>query len=367
MLLSKFIKTQLNFFQMSVPKSGGLHLALLTQYNNETRGLPSTVIRLLPVEVFMFVDMLPYYLLNRQQGKHTFWTGMGAVLNLKFWMEDGLEKRDKKFLSYAITCLKNARLNELLSSVATYPDNTQVALDLDILKEPHFQIHDKSVTTENFCRLLCNQLCYLKYKLVDWEGRDDYAVPARAIWRLPPLPVQDMFQNCWVATYTDEEACLEFASDAEVERILAEIPVTKKRTCPTNSTDVEKKKVKLTNQDLAEIIEASVLLCHDESSQTKTTNIENEEQTVDKNVNQINISETSFESQSPYIQMAQTPPAVVQPIITEADTQKRTDEASTEFSKFRDLHLHLHIEAGNTKKVIMCEQLDNKMIKICIE
>lgn len=172
-------------FQISAPKKGGLHLASLTQFNNETKGLPSTVIHLLPVEVFMFVDMLPYYLLNRQQGKHIFWTAMGSVLNLKHWVEESLEKEDKKFLSYALSALKRDGINELLASAATYPDKTHVALDIDVLKEARFRVHDVTVTIETFCQVLFNQVCYLKYKLVDWEGRDDYSVPAKAVWRSP--------------------------------------------------------------------------------------------------------------------------------------------------------------------------------------
>lgn len=357
--------------QVSVPKKGGLNLAALTQFNNETKGLPSTVIHMLPVEVFMFVDMLPYYLLNRHKGKHIFWTAMGAILNLKHWMEEGLEKEDKKFLSYVISSLKKDGINELLASAATYPNKTHVALDIDLLKEPRFQVHDQTVTTEKFCQVLFNQLCYLKYKLVDWEGRDDFTVPAKAVWRLPPNPVYDSTQCCWLAVYPDREdesddkvgsITYENLSQTEITSVLAELESCnqpQKRVGPCSDVEVEKKKVRLTDNELAEIIASAQYLCQDVDASLEPPIQGN------KNADLLGKVMEDLESQSPYIQLAQSPPKLNQGE-SEPNHPSNTSPVKEDFSKVREVHFHLHLE-GEGRKVISYEQLDPKTFKICID
>ena len=106
------------FFQFAVPKNGGLHVAMLTQKGQETRGLPTTVIKMLPVEVMVFVDMIPYVFANRHHGKHIFWTSMAALVNYKKWIDAALETKDLDFLNQVLTCLKTKRFNSIVETMA---------------------------------------------------------------------------------------------------------------------------------------------------------------------------------------------------------------------------------------------------------
>lgn len=201
-------------FQISVPKSGGLHLAVLTQHGNERRGLPTTVIHILPVEVMLFVDMLPYYLLNRQDTSHTFWTSLGAILNLKHWAEDALDSGNLEFLSFALTCLQEDRVKDLLADAATFPDKNFFNTDVTSLRQKKFAVWSENVCSSDFAKVLCNQIFLLRYKLVDWEGRDDYSSHAKVVPREPPKMVYNLVSSSWKALYdVDDFNCSEEEED----------------------------------------------------------------------------------------------------------------------------------------------------------
>lgn len=163
--------------------------------------MPSTVIHLLPVEVLMVVDMLPYYLLNRGEGSHTFWTSMASVFNFKHWIEEALENQNLGLLDFALGCLKNASLNEMLADMATFPDTKYVDLDVETLRGRNFQTHDASVEIVDLCHLLCNQIFLLKFKLLNWEGHDNFDVKAEVASREPPKMVYSYPRDKWQAVY----------------------------------------------------------------------------------------------------------------------------------------------------------------------
>lgn len=187
-------------------------MAVLNQQGDEKRGLPSTVIHLLPVEVLLFVDMLPYYLINRQDGKHTFWTSLAAILNLKYWIEDALEEKNVKLLTFVLNCLQRGSLKEVLADVATFPDQKHVNLDVQSLRHKKFSVNHAKVDVDNFSMVICNLIFRLRYKLVDWEGRDNFSSHAKVLPREPPKPVFCVAKNAFVATY----------ANSELEEILAE-------------------------------------------------------------------------------------------------------------------------------------------------
>lgn len=233
-------------FQFSVPKNGGLNLALLTQYGEEKRGLPTTVIHLLPIEVMMVVDMLPYYFLNRSGPRHVFWTSMASVFNLKYWIEDSLENKNLKFLEFVLECLKDDKLKDLLADAANFPDKKYVDLDCFSLREKGFRVQDETVSVSDFCQVLCNQIFLLKFKLVNWEGQDNFESKAEVVKREPPKIVYSYPNDKWCAKYEtlkDGQVVSDLVSEA-LEMVL---PLT----TATNNASVEKRKRNSAENDAA--------------------------------------------------------------------------------------------------------------------
>lgn len=122
-----------------------------------------------------------------------------------------------------------------------------------------------------------------------------------------------------------------------------------KRPCPQTEVEVEKKKVKLCDKELSEIIEAAEYLCRDveEASKENCPPSSNRKEKLD------------LASSSPYIQLAQTPPKVTKPSL-------ESNPVLENLRKVRELHFHLHLE-GEGRKVISYEQLDDKTFRICID
>lgn len=247
---------------MSVPKTGGLNLAVLTQYKGETKGLPTTVIHLLPIEVLLFVDMLPYYLINRQEGSHTFWTSLGAFLNLKFWLEDALDNQDEKFLTFVLNKLEGGDLGDLLADVAGLSEKKFVNLDVESLRDRKVVVHDEKVCPDKFAKSVLNQIFYLKYKIVDWEGSDNFTTRAKVVIRQPPKRVYCTAEACSKAVYDLESL------DNVVKEFFENSPPKRKSS---EDTPEEVKKAKVSSQEWQEILRATELIHNDpdgmESSQ----------------------------------------------------------------------------------------------------
>ena len=189
------------FFQFAVPKNGGLHVAMLTQKGQETRGLPTTVIKMLPVEVMVFVDMIPYVFANRHHGKHIFWTSMAALVNYKKWIDAALETKDLDFLNQVLTCLKTKRFNSIVETMVREGECEVIEFDIGALERANFLAHDETIKMEHFNQALLNLVFELKFKLVGFEGRDDFAQRARVVPREPPKVVLHIMNGKYHATY----------------------------------------------------------------------------------------------------------------------------------------------------------------------
>ena len=201
MLTSRHVTKIVFFFQFAVPKNGGLHVAMLTQKGQETRGLPTTVIKMLPVEVMVFVDMIPYVFANRHHGKHIYWTSMAALVNYKKWIDASLETKDLDFLNQVLTCLKTKRFNDLIEGMLREGECEVIDFDIGALERANFLAHDETIKMEHFNQALLNLVFELKFKLVGFEGRDDFAQRARVVPREPPKVVLHIMNGKYHATY----------------------------------------------------------------------------------------------------------------------------------------------------------------------
>jgi len=333
---------------------------VLSQYRGETRGMPSTIIHMLPVEVMLFVEMLPYYLLNRQDTKHTFWTSLAAILNFKYWAEDALETGNLKFLSFVVNCLKADNLNKLLVEVAALSDKSYVNLDTTSLKAEDFVVHDVEVAKEDFSKVLCNQIFLLKFKVVDWEGRDDYTNPAKVLPRDPPKIVFSYVRETYKAVYnpedfesedTDPPPSLVTAVEAspgendEGEYIERSQTIGEKRK-PTKSCTTENphKKIRITEEEWDQLLGEAGISQVEENTQSQ--------------------------SMSPYIQQAQTPPpppSLVQEASATSSIQNPESITLTAISETKQpLHLHFHFGTYEGTNIISYESCETKF-KIAID
>lgn len=347
---------------MSVPKNGGLNLAVVTHYEGESKGLPSTVIHLLPVEVMVFVDMLPYYFLNRGDTSHTFWTSLGAILNLKYWIEDGLDNKDEQFLTFVLNHLEGGNLHEVLADVATFVKKQFVQLDVESLCKRKFQIQDERVSEIDFCKLLLNQIFHLKYKLVDWEGTDNFLSPAQVVPREPPKIVYCITESVNKAVYDlgslnnldgvvkhgQTSTSTVSSQDGETEFFELSQSQGEKRKLENSESRPEEKRVRVTDEEMEEIMKVAELIHNDPDDMQGT-------------------APTILESQSS--EFAYIPPGQgVQNGVTLDSTEKNVAEVLVGEVHERKEPIHLHFHFGECKgiNVITYETYD-KSFKLSIE
>lgn len=362
-----------------MPKTGGLNLALLTQHGEEKKGLPSTVVHLLPMEVMMFVDMLPYYFLKRDKGPHTFWTSMAAVFNFKYWVEDGLDSRNTKFLDFVAECLNGLRLNEVLTDSATFPDKKFVDLDIDSLQTDSFQIHADCVKLSDLCSLLCNHIFLLKFKLVNWAGEDNFGTKAEIVRRDPPKLVRNFPASKWFVQYEkifDGQLLTDFESPTTTSPLPQPLEATMPTTTTTNSSpspivtekrkeievvEAEPKKQKLSDNSW-DILQAAADLLHDDienflaPTPAITTTTTNPAEAVSVNCN------TNTLSPWPFDQLGQmnSPRCTQEPIETATESQATKCKCEKEKPEF---HFHFHINgcSSTNKFSIDCNEGNFKL------
>ena len=121
--------------------SGGLTLTVVNSWKGEKpKGMKSTIIHFLPIELLAFLEIAPYLFLNKEDTAHTFWMAFGGMTNLLHEMDEALESKHVQQLNKIINMLKEEALSETLIYVSDDPANEDLApVDVYTLSDSRFQ------------------------------------------------------------------------------------------------------------------------------------------------------------------------------------------------------------------------------------
>lgn len=327
------------FFQLSVPENrGGLKIEIVRANEpsvDKNEDPPKRSILLAPTEVLLFVDALPYCLLNRHGGKHAFWTALGSISNLKGRLETALENRDRAFLETCVTQLKAGQINPLLSTISGEWLEGQMPLDLATLGSETFEVFDALISREKFCDLLLSQVFLLKYKLVA-EGKANQHVVKH---REPPKILYNHDDHRWQVGYDEGD----FAKiDPPVDLFDLVLPRLSPEKCKNTThwnNESPAKKTKITDAELTAILADAVAMYQDMH--------ETGEKVAEQTANQ---ATTTFYPRLP-------------------DSRETTSTPQEpEDPTLRDVHIHLHLTGeSHKKKLVTYEICSKKMMKVTVE
>ena len=181
---------------MTVPKTGGLTFILVTSFNCKTVGKPSTLIHLLPIEVLAFLSVTPYFFINQKGGSHAFWTILASLMNFKTVTQKWLETTEREGLEYVLTKLKVGDMVNLLCAINSTTDEDLVPLCLETLRHPKFRLLTAGLGNEGvdlFCDMWVNLIFLMKFKLVNFEAKDDFIHKAEIMPQSVPTIVKPVF------------------------------------------------------------------------------------------------------------------------------------------------------------------------------
>jgi hypothetical protein len=283
-----------------VPTSGGLTLTAVNNWMGQTsKGMKSTVVHFLPLELLAFLEFVPFLFVNREDTPHTFWMATVGLINLLHTFEVALEAKDSHTLTKLLDKLKNESLKDVLLYTSDDPTNRDLAeVDLFTLNDERFEPVAPLITKRNpkyLNEIIACLKFSMRYHLLDFEENDNFEKTARIEFREPPLMIYSNVDGSWRAEYNqaladieidqtgvgkfyikpyDANSCVLQIEPNEISTSLqADTSMTSSKGVKRGSEEkeVEKSKVSkgLTDEEIREGYEAARILCEVASQESQ--------------------------------------------------------------------------------------------------
>lgn len=327
--------------------SGGLTLTVVNSWKGEKpKGMKSTIIHFLPIELLAFLEIAPYLFLNKEDTAHTFWMAFGGMTNLLHEMDEALESKHVQQLNKIINMLKEEALSETLIYVSDDPANEDLApVDVYTLSDSRFQpladcILKEDGESEVKDMIVCLKM-YMRYKLINFEDSDKFEKQADVAFQEPPLLIWGHDAKYRVEYNSDlseievtdgEEIFYVPRYDANTEEIRLEPSTTGESEEMHQADDLSSKNLKrraeekqmFTMAEINEANEAAKVLCE---TTTQPQGLESPQHVSTPKKTKIDETNLSFESQR--VNGSRTP----SPILRKPERRP-------------PMQLHFHIPAG---------------------
>ena len=281
-----------------MPASGGLTLTAVNNWKGETsKGMKSTMVHFLPLELLAFLEIVPFFFINREDTPHNFWMATVGLINLLHSLEVALDEKNSKTLTKLLGKLKTESLKEVFLYTSDDPTNKDLAeVDLFTLNDDRFEplapILAKNDPTYLNKIIVCLKF-YLRYQLIDFEETDDFQKRARVESREPPLMIYSIVDGGWRVEYNqtladieidqtgvgkfyvkpyDVNSCVVRVEPNEISTSLqADVSMTSskgvKRSCEEKEVEKSKTSKGFTEEEIREGYEAAKILCEVASQQ----------------------------------------------------------------------------------------------------
>jgi len=209
------------------------------------KGVPTSMIHFLPIELAAFLDICWHLFLNRHGGAHMFWTGTASLMNLKWVIERALNSRDEQFLTKVISQLKADKVSDLIIEVCNMYQNEERFIPLDFLyiRELGNKLEApallKPTRHVGLSQIIYCTTFMMRYTLAGFKGVDVFKDRAKVLFREPPMSVFHCAENRWSARYQTGQNEESLQNSEIAMPVLEDVNLCPVPTAPTQGSETE--------------------------------------------------------------------------------------------------------------------------------